>query len=110
MSNKLPENGALAAQLKSAAELLEAVAADRTLLAGLSKEDRVRLMQAAGQIFCPDVTERRRLTKATQKHRKTEKRVKSQAVLHETGIRELRRKAVFTTPNALPPTTDAQQT
>ena len=108
--NSLPENGALAAQLKSAAELLEAVAADRTLLAGLSKEDRVRLMQAAGQIFCPDVTERRRLTKATQKNRKAEKRVKSQAVLHETGIRELRRKPVFTTPNALPPVNDAQQT
>src|SRR4051812_14890026 len=54
MSKKsLPENGALVAQLKSAAELLEAVAADRTLLAGMSKEDRVRLLQAAGQIFCP---------------------------------------------------------
>jgi NAD(P)-dependent dehydrogenase (short-subunit alcohol dehydrogenase family) len=110
MSKKsLPENGALVAQLKSAAELLEAVAADRTLLAGMSKEDRVRLMQAAGQIFCPDVAERRRLTKATQKQRKAEQRVKSQAVLHETGIRELRRKPVYTTPNSLPPADDAQQ-
>jgi NAD(P)-dependent dehydrogenase (short-subunit alcohol dehydrogenase family) len=111
MSKKLlPENGALAAQLKSAAELLEAVAADRTLLAGLSKEDRVRLMQAAGQIFCPDVAERRRLTRATQRRRKAEKRVQSQSVLHETGIRELRRKPVYTTPNALPPPSDAQKT
>jgi NAD(P)-dependent dehydrogenase (short-subunit alcohol dehydrogenase family) len=110
MSKKsLPENGALAAQLKSAAQLLEAVAADRTLLAGLSKEERVRLMQAAGQVFCPDVAERRRLTKATQRHRKAEKRVKSQAVLHETGIRELRRKPVYTTPNALPPASDGQK-
>src|SRR5687768_878214 len=110
MSKKsLPENGALVAQLKSAAELLEAVAADRTLLAGMSKEDRVRLMQAAGQIFCPDVAERRRLTKATLKQRKAEKRVKSQAVLHETGIRELRRKPVYTTPNTLPPASDAQE-
>src|ERR1041385_8932303 len=111
MSKKsLPENSALAAQLKSAAELLEAVAADRTLLAGLSKEDRVRLMQAAGQIFCPDVAERRRLPRATQRQRKAEKRVKSQSVLHETGIRELRRKPVFTTPNALPPAQQEQQT
>jgi NAD(P)-dependent dehydrogenase (short-subunit alcohol dehydrogenase family) len=110
MSKKsLPENGALVAQLKSAAELLEAVAADRTLLAGMSKEDRVRLMQAAGQIFCPDVAERRRLIKATVKQRKAEKRVKSQAILHETGIRELRRKPVYTTPNALPPASDAQE-
>src|SRR5256714_5953462 len=110
MSKKsLPENGALAAQLKSAAELLEAVAADRTLLAGLSKEDRVRLMQAAGQIFCPDVAERRRLTRATQRQRKAEKRVRDQGVLHETGIRELRRKPVYTTPNALAPAADAQE-
>src|SRR6185436_10081918 len=51
----------------------------------------------------------RRLTKATLRQRKSEKRVKSQAVLHETGIRELRRKPVYTTPNVLPPASDAQQ-
>jgi NAD(P)-dependent dehydrogenase (short-subunit alcohol dehydrogenase family) len=110
MSKKSPpENGALTAQLKSAAELLEAVAADRALLAQLSEEDRVRLVQAAGEVFCPDVAGRRRLTKATVRQRKAEKRVKSQAVLHETGIREMRRKPVYTTPNVLPPASDAQQ-
>ena len=110
MSKKSPpENGALTAQLKSAAELLEAVAADRALLAQLSEEDRVRLVQAAGEVFCPDVAGRRRLTKATVRQRKAEKRVKSQAVLHETGIREMRRKPVYTTPNALPPASDDQQ-
>jgi NAD(P)-dependent dehydrogenase (short-subunit alcohol dehydrogenase family) len=110
MSKKSPpENGALTAQLKSAAELLEAVAADRALLAQLSEEDRVRLVQAAGEVFCPDVAGRRRLTKATVRQRKAEKRVKSQAVLHETGIREMRRKPVYTTPNVLPPASDTQQ-
>ncbi len=110
MSKKsLPENGALAAQLKAAAELLEAVAADRTLLAGLAKEERVRLMQAAGEVFCPDVAERRRLTRATQRQRKAQKQALDQGVLHETGIRELRRKPVYTTPNALPPASDRQK-
>jgi NAD(P)-dependent dehydrogenase (short-subunit alcohol dehydrogenase family) len=106
----LPQNGALADQLRAAAKLLEAVAADRTLLAGLPKDERVRLIQAAGEIFCPDVSERRRLTKATLRKRKAEKRVQAESVLHETGIRELRRKPVFTTPNILPPPSDAQET
>lgn len=70
----------------------------------------MELIQAAGEIFCPDVTERRRLTKATQRKRKADQRAKDQEVLHETGIRELRRKPVFTTPNALPPVNDAQET
>ena len=65
------------------------------------------MIQAAGQIFCPDTRDRRRLTKATVRQRKAEKRQKSQDVLHETGIRELRRKPVFTTPNSLPPAESA---
>jgi NAD(P)-dependent dehydrogenase (short-subunit alcohol dehydrogenase family) len=93
--------------LREAAEMLEAVANNRGLLANLSNEDRVRLIQAAGEVFCPDVAERRRLTKATVRQRKAEKRERSQEVLHQTGIREMRRKPVYTTPNALPPDSDA---
>lgn len=52
------------------------------------------------------MAERRRLTKATVRQRKAEKRDRSQEVLHQTGIRELRRKPVYTTPNALPPASD----
>jgi len=89
--------------LREVAQTLEAVAADRALLSTLTPEERARLIQAAGQIFCPDTAERRRLTKATVRQRKAEKRQVSQQVLHETGIRELRRKPVFTTPNSLPP-------
>ncbi|MDB6108480.1 MAG: short-chain dehydrogenase/reductase, partial [Pedosphaera sp.] len=81
---------------------------DRTLLAGMSPADRNRLLQAAGQVYCPDVSERRRLTRAQQRHRKAEKQERDQKVLTITGIRELRRKPIFTTPNALPPTTVEQ--
>jgi len=93
----------LSAQLKAAAELLEQAAANRALLAAMSVEDRTRLLKAAGDIYCPDVTQRRRLVKASVKQRKAEKTERDQSKLHETGIRKLRREKVFTTPNVFPP-------
>ncbi|MDB6068514.1 MAG: hypothetical protein JWR26_4722 [Pedosphaera sp.] len=96
-------------RLQAAAELLESVAADRTLLAELSHEERTRLLQAVGEVFCPDVKERRRLTKAQHRRHKAGKLERDQARLTVTGIRELRRKPVFTTPNALPPSSAEQQ-
>ena len=110
-----PHNGTaqpgadLLAQLKAAAELLEKAAANRALLASLSVEDRSRLLKAAGDIYCPDVTARRRLVKARVRQRKAEKVERDQTVLNETGIRTLRRKPVFTTPNVLPPETFTQE-
>ena len=93
----------LAAQLKAAAEILEKAAANRALLATMSVADRTRLLKAAGDIYCPDVTQRRRLVKASVKQRKAEKTGRDQSKLHETGIRKLRREKVFTTPNVFPP-------
>ena len=93
----------LAEPLKTATALLEAVAADRTLLAGLSDDERNRLVRAAGDVFCPSVPDRRRLVKARVRHRTAEKVQRDQRVLSETGIRALRRKPVFTTPNVHPP-------
>ncbi len=69
----------------------------------MSVEDRTRLLKAAGDIYCPDVTQRRRLVKASVKQRKAEKTERDQSKLHETGIRKLRREKVFTTPNVFPP-------
>jgi len=92
-----------AARLRTATAILEALVEDRGLLAQLSPEERTRLLQAAGQVFCPDTADRRRLTRATQRQRKAEKQSKDEAVLEETGIRKLRRQTVFTTPNLPPP-------
>jgi NAD(P)-dependent dehydrogenase (short-subunit alcohol dehydrogenase family) len=109
MSDHHKQNGAdlpqseLLAQLRAAAALLEKAAADRALLASLSVEERSRLLKAAGDIYCPDVNARRRLVKARVRQRKAEKTERDQSVLNETGIRSLRRKPVFTTPNVLPP-------
>ena len=93
----------LSAQLKAAAEILEQAAANRALLAELTVEERTRLLKAAGDIYCPDVAQRRRLVKASVKQRKVEKQQKDDAKLHQTGIRKLRREKVFTTPNVFPP-------
>jgi NAD(P)-dependent dehydrogenase (short-subunit alcohol dehydrogenase family) len=93
----------LSAQLKAAAEILEKAAANRALLAELSVDERTRLLTAAGNIYCPDVAQRRRLVKASSKQRKAEKISRDQSKLHETGIRKLRREKVFTTPNVFPP-------
>jgi NAD(P)-dependent dehydrogenase (short-subunit alcohol dehydrogenase family) len=93
------ETDAVAERLRAALELLESVAADRSVLAKISSADRERLVQAAGEVFCPDVAQRRRLTKAQQRRRKAAKAASAEEVLTTTGIRELRRKPVFTTPN-----------
>jgi NAD(P)-dependent dehydrogenase (short-subunit alcohol dehydrogenase family) len=99
----IPTEPALVQRLKDAAELLESVARNRELLAGISEPERMRLLKAAGEVYCPDVAQRRRLVKASSKQRKAEKISRDQSKLHETGIRKLRREKVFTTPNVFPP-------
>ena len=100
---------ALAERLKAAIELIEKVAENRALLAELPTEDRTRLLQAAGKIHTPDLEARRRLVKAVARQRKTEKVQRDEARLNETGIRKLRQRPVFTTPNVLPPAGFEQQ-
>ena len=96
-------------QLHAAIELLEKATANRALLASLSEADHTRLMKAAGDLYCPDLTQRRKLVKAKVKQRKAEKKHADDKKLHQTGIRELRRKPVFTTPNYFPPPVGGSQ-
>ena len=100
---------ALSERLKAAIEVLEQVAGDRALLAALSDEECVRLFQAAGKIHTPDLNARRQLVKAKVRQRKVEKVRRDDAKLNETGIRKLRQRPVFTTPNVLPPAGFEQQ-
>src|ERR1700722_16273565 len=100
------ENGqddAFAEQLKAATEALEAVVRDRTVLGSLSVEERTRLLSAAGDVFNPDVVTRRRADKENRRRRRAAKLERDEAVLAETGIRVLRERPVFTTPNVFPP-------
>ncbi len=93
----------LIAQCKAAAGFLEAIAADRKLLLDLPIGDRGRLIKAAGEVYCPDVSERSGLLRERNREHKDRKIKRDNAVLNETGIRKLRSKPVFITPNCLPP-------
>ena len=90
-------------RLRDATELLESIAADRTVLAGVPDEARARLLQAVALVYHPDRSERRRMAKATAKERKAARVRDTEHTRFETGIRELRRKPVFHTPNVYPP-------
>jgi len=104
MSPKGPaaDQGELLARLHETIELLESIAADHTILAGVPDEDRKRLLQAVANVYSPDRVERRRMSKVVARERKAARVRRDQGVLHETGIRSLRRKPVFHTPNVFP--------
>ena len=94
-----------AKELHRTAEILEKIVEDRALLAQLPDEQCRRLVEAAGLVWCPDPEARRKMSRALNRRRKAERIQKEESVLHETGIRELRRRPVFTTPNVFPPET-----
>ena len=89
-------------RLRDAIELLESIAADKTVLAGVPEDDRKRLLQAVANVYSPDRVERRRKSKVVAKERQAARVRGDQGLLHETGIRTLRRKPVFHTPNVFP--------
>jgi len=108
MSTPDPEVGShgqadQAAVLRAATELLESIAHDRTMLSSLSVEDRTRLLTAAADVFDPDPVQRRRYTKEKRKQERAASIREDEAKLADTGIRVLREKPVFTTPNVYPP-------
>ena len=90
-------------RLREATELLESIAADRTVLAGVPDADRARLLQAVALVYHPDRVERRRMAKVTAKQRRAVRVRETEDTRSETGIRELRRKPVYHSPNVFPP-------
>ena len=94
---------ALIQRVRAATEVLEEVIADRGLLARLTAEERQRLIIAAGQVYHPDKTARRRMVKTTTRLRKASRVTRDDKLLAVTGIRSLRRQPVFNTPNVFPP-------
>ena len=89
-------------RLRVTTELLELVAVDRSVIDGVPEEDRKRLLQAVARIASPDRFVRR--MKAARERARRAARVRHDDHLREdTGIRRLRRRPVFTTPNVFPP-------
>ncbi len=87
----------------AAVEFLEEVVHNHALLSELSTEERARLLAAAGRVSRPDAVQRRQLVKATKRQRKADRVEQEERVLHETGIRRLRREPVFLTPQLFAP-------
>ena len=109
----MPHSPDLTEQVRAATALLETLAAERERLLDVNEDDRNRLLRAAGEVSRPDAIRRRQMVKATKRQRKADRRehiVNAEAQLNSTGIRELRRQTVFTTPNYLLPGSDAQDT
>jgi len=88
---------------RAAAELLERLAEDWSKLEELPEEERRRLHLAVARMYNPDPVARRQRMRAGVRERKAADTQREEAVLHSTGIRTLRRKPVFTTPNVFPP-------
>src|SRR5687767_1540741 len=97
------ERRALVERLREITELLESIAVDRNVLAGVPDEERARLLRAVELVNNPDSRTLRRLAKANKRQKRMARINKADEALHETGIRTLRRKPVFHSPNVFPP-------
>ena len=97
------DDGALLERARAAVALLEAVAEDSGLLDRLPRDERHRLQQAVARVYHPDPVLRRQRLKAAERERNATQIRREDALLDSTGIRALRRKPVFTTPNYFPP-------
>lgn len=84
--------------LLQAIETLEAIVADPSLSAGLSREDHVRLMAAAGRVSRPAKLERLRVSRTLRKERHRRDLRADRAKCASTGIREARRAEIFVAP------------
>lgn len=93
----------LAQRVREANETLSWIARNGALMERLPREERRRLHELVGEIYIPDPAARRQHRKAAAKSRVKEQIRKDDAVLNDTGIRALRRRPVFTTPNYFVP-------
>jgi NAD(P)-dependent dehydrogenase (short-subunit alcohol dehydrogenase family) len=94
---------ALTDRLRDTVELLESIAADRSVLEGVPEDDRRRLLQAVASVYHPDRVERRRMAKIVDRRRKAARVRRDQLVRAATGIQSLRKKPLFHTPNVFAP-------
>jgi len=107
---KKPDRGALlesaldARDLDAALRVLEAVAADRALLADLPAETRKRLLLAAGRASRPETHQERRLARAFRRKKRDGIERADKTTRARAGIRAAREGSVFVAPaRALPP-------
>ncbi len=83
--------------------VLRDVIAAPELVNELDASEKAAFFNAAGDVFCPDPEIRRRRTKLLQQQRRSQKSQRDDETLAKTGIRALRSRPVFTTPDVYPP-------
>ena len=93
----------LAERMRIALEVLESIATDPTLLDVLDRGQRKRMHQAVASVHDPDPGVRRQKLKARERQRNADNISRAEAMLNQTGIRTLRRRPVFSTPNYFVP-------
>ncbi|HEV7730670.1 MAG TPA: SDR family oxidoreductase [Candidatus Binatia bacterium] len=98
MTGPSSEESPLLADVRRCIELLERIDGDRGLLSDVDLPLRERLLIAAGRVSRPDKGAQRRLGKVRKQKERAAVREADAAVLERTGIRELRRMAVYPTP------------
>jgi NAD(P)-dependent dehydrogenase (short-subunit alcohol dehydrogenase family) len=82
-------------------ELLEAIVADRSLLAGIPKESRIALLKAAGRACHPTRREVIRLSKELRARQRRQAQAVDRQTRSATVIRKARQAAVFIPPPQL---------
>ncbi|HET7293128.1 MAG TPA: SDR family oxidoreductase [Vicinamibacteria bacterium] len=87
-----------ALDVESALDVLEAVVADRGLLAELDPETRRRLLVAAGRASRPETHQERRLARAFRRRKRERIEAADRASRKHAGIRAAREAAVFVAP------------
>jgi NAD(P)-dependent dehydrogenase (short-subunit alcohol dehydrogenase family) len=112
MTTPIPDPAAAAAaadgtdlhdRVRAATALIESIATDPALRAALPESDLERLKAAVSRFHHPDPIHHRQLRRKKKRERTAEKNRLDDAVLEQTGIRVLRRRPVFTTPNYFVP-------
>jgi NAD(P)-dependent dehydrogenase (short-subunit alcohol dehydrogenase family) len=84
--------------LQRTTRVLEAIARDSLLLSGLSQDDRLKLLMAAGQVISPEKAEVRRRLRAQRRSKREQKQEHDRQVRAKTSIRVARRDSVFVAP------------
>ena len=83
--------------------VLRDVAVAPDMLRALDADEQAAFRDAAGDVFCPDPEIRRRRTKLLQLQRRRARTKHDEDILSGTGIRTLRSRPVFATPDVFPP-------
>ncbi len=94
-------------EIRRGLAILESVVADPTQADGLTEDERVRLMRAAGRLSRPTRLQRSRIARAEREEQKRLAIEADRLARAATGIRAARQAAVFTAPLPALPAPDA---